>query len=375
MSQKPSKPIQVLVVDDSAIIRQILRDILSADERIEVVGIAKDGIDALEKIAKLKPDVVTLDINMPRMDGLTALEKILEIPLPTVMVSALTQQDAFVTFRALEMGAVDFIAKPDQVLSSRDDFGPTLIKKVCTAANTDMARLLKKRATAKLTGSTEAKQHTSSTKLPPAENPYHDCCIAIGISTGGPPALSSLMERIRLPMPPIVIVQHMPANFTTPFANRLDSVSRLTVKEAETGDCLKPDHVLLAPGGKHLKLERRGSKVFARVFDGEPVASHKPSVDVLMNSVATAFQERSLGVIMTGMGFDGVDGCLAIRKQGGFVLGQDQDSSDVYGMNKAAFTAGGVDQQFSLTDLPALLTRKSRKQFAVQPALAAVQGT
>lgn len=364
MSSDTGSPKRVLVVDDSALIRRILTNIISSDERTVVADIANDGIEALKKIETGQFDVVTLDINMPRMDGFTALQEILKKPLPVVMISSLTAAE--VTFRALEMGAVDFIAKPDRIDGSEAEFAKHLINTIYSAAQTDVERLLQKRK--RTAGRTERPKQSlqsrvSNSILNENKTAIEDCCIAIGVSTGGPPALSGLLESVSQPLPPIVIVQHMPGTFTNAFAKRLDSKSMLSVKEASTGDELRHNQVLVAPGGKHLKLVRRGSCVRARVFDGPPVSSHRPSVDVMMKSAAEAYGERCLGVIMTGMGHDGVDGCLAIRERGGYVLGQDQESSDVYGMNKAAFTAGGVDMQFNLRDLPKLLQHKSRALF------------
>ena len=193
-----------------------------------------------------------------------------------------------------------------------------------------------------------------------------DCCVAIGISTGGPPALSRVFQELRPPLPAMAIVQHMPANFTGPFARRLDSISALNVKEAEDGDELVANHAFVAPGGRHLRLVRKGSRVFVRICDSDPVSGHRPSVDVMMKDAATAYRERTLGVIMTGMGHDGADGCQAIRDAGGFVLGQDEASSDVYGMNKVACVRGHVDRQFSLSQLSKLLPQQCRKMFRLE---------
>jgi two-component system chemotaxis response regulator CheB len=186
-------------------------------------------------------------------------------------------------------------------------------------------------------------------------------CVAIGISTGGPPALAQLFETLRLPMPPIVVVQHMPPSFTKPLAWRLDSLSDLSIKEAAQGDVLEPNHVLVAPGGKHLQVRRLGGAVKVVIRDGPVVSGHKPSVDVMMNSVAEAFGTGCLGVIMTGMGRDGADGCRAIRAAGGYVIGQDESTSDVYGMNKVAYVEGNVDRQFALDEAAAVIAHQVRR--------------
>lgn len=202
-------------------------------------------------------------------------------------------------------------------------------------------------------------------------NSFEDCCIAIGVSTGGPPALSLLFQSLAPPLPPIVVVQHMPSTFTGAFARRLNSISQLSIKEAEAGDILRPNQVLIAPGGRHLHLRRQGSCVSVEISDGNPVSGHRPSVDVMMRDAVTAFGSRCLGVIMTGMGYDGAAGCAAIRRAGGYVLGQDAATSAVYGMSRSAHLNGAVDRQFALNELPALLTRQAVKRFATKSGIAA----
>lgn len=358
-------PIRVLIVDDSALMRQILKDIIGRDERFEVLGTARDGEEALEKIQTTRPDVVTLDVEMPRLDGLSTLRRILRDPLPVIMVSALTQRDADVTLKALELGAVDHIAKPVNLTKTGDAFAEALTNKVHSAAQTDVPRMLRMRKSRSAAhrarqGSLNATSSTGGTGSPIR---YENGCIALGISTGGPPALTSFFEACEPPLPPMVIVQHMPENFTKAFADRLDSISPFAIKEAETGDVLESNTVLIAPGGRHLRLERKQNQVITRIVAGEPVSGHKPSVDVMMKSAAQVFGRECLGVIMTGMGCDGADGCVAIGEAGGYVIGQDQESSDVYGMNRAAFLGGGVNEQFSLEELPQVLNRQCRKRF------------
>ncbi|MCA9271396.1 MAG: chemotaxis response regulator protein-glutamate methylesterase [Planctomycetales bacterium] len=356
------KTIRVLVVDDSAVLREQICDVLAGAEGLEVAGVARDGEEAVRKVAELSPDVVTLDVLMPRMDGLAALDAILAVkPVPVVMVSALTQRAADVTLQALDRGAMDYVAKPENLQQAGGAFRDELVHKVRVMAGADVRRVLQiRKARAQGVGKparTPLAQRAASTVQ------YENCCVAIGISTGGPPALSRLFQAFEPPLPPIVIVQHMPANFTGPFAARLDSISAMSVKEAAPGDVLRPNHALVAPGGRHLRLHRRGGSVVVDIEDGEPVSSHKPSVDVMMYDAAKAFGPRCLGVIMTGMGHDGADGCRAIRAAGGYVLGQDEVSSDVYGMNKVAFVDGHVDRQFALPDLPELLARQCNKMF------------
>ena len=367
-----SKHIRVLVVDDSKLIREIISDNIAAESDMEVVGKAVDGRQALAMIDKCSPDVVTLDIQMPGMDGLETLEVILETnPLPVIMVSALTQRGADTTLKALDQGAMDYVAKPAGAAGATSVLGEELVRKIRTMAGTDVKRMLQiRKDRAKRT---EAKKSQSAIKSTPTIERgmvLHNKCIAIGISTGGPPALTGLFESLAPPMPPIVVVQHMPADFTKPFSWRLDSHSRLTVQHAQTGDLLLPDHVYIAPGGTHLRLRKTAEGVKVRIRDGDLVSGHRPSVDVMMKCAAEIYGDRCLGVIMTGMGHDGVDGCANILAAGGFVLGQDQATSDVYGMNKVAYTKGHVSRQFSLDDAATTLVVQMKRLWGKVPARA-----
>ena len=369
-----AKNIRVLVVDDSIVIRTIISDNIKAAAGMEVAGTASDGEKAVEAFKKLKPDVVTLDVQMPRMDGLATLDAILTIePVPVVMVSSLTQLGGSTTFEALDRGAIDYVAKPQRGSDAAAVLGGELIRKIRTVAGADVRRILRIRK------ERNDRRKQQALRKPPEKSPpqpidqacpayFSDKCIAIGISTGGPPALSALFESLRTPLPPIVVVQHMPPQFTKPLAWRLNSISQLSIKEAAAGDILRPNQVLIAPGGYHLRLSRTGSMVKALIRDGEPVSGHKPSVDVMMKSVAEAFPRRSMGVIMTGMGRDGADGCAAIKAAGGYTLGQDEASSDVYGMNKVAQVEGNVDRQFNLAQAAATITQQGRRLWAQQPA-------
>jgi two-component system chemotaxis response regulator CheB len=286
------------------------------------------------------------------------------------MVSSLTQLGADTTFEALERGALDYVPKPDCAAETRAAFGNELLRKIRIAANTDVRRILEIRQERKHRRAERRRPEPVpkqvSTQSPAA---LRDKCIAIGVSTGGPPALSRLFEALRPPMPPIVVVQHMPVHFTKPLAWRLDSLAQLSVREAEAGDVLRPNHVLIAPGGRHLQLRRTGNLVKVVLRDGAPVSGHKPSVDVMMKSAAEIFGPRLLGVIMTGMGRDGADGCGAIRAAGGYVLGQNEASSDVYGMNKVAYQEGHVDRQFPLSEAAGTVTLQIRRLW--QPGAAA----
>lgn len=360
------KAIRVLVVDDSPLMRELICDLLADLPDIQVVGVARDGYDAIAKVAELLPDIITLDIQMPGLNGLETLDALLAYqPIPIIMVSSFTQRAAEISLQALERGALDYVPKPENLQAIESTFSVELLHKLRTMARVDVAQMLRiRRARAERAALRGPLAERAVSAIPPS--PYHDCCVAIGISTGGPPALSSLFQLLAPPVPPIVVVQHMPANFTGPFARRLDSLSQLSIKEAESGDVLQANHVLIAPGGRHLQLRRQGKEVVAEIFDSEPVSGHRPSIDVLMESAVAAFGGRCLGIIMTGMGHDGAAGCAAIRAAGGFVLGQDQATSDVYGMNRVAYIQGDVDRQFALNDLPQLLPRQCAKMFSAR---------
>jgi len=351
--------IRVLVVDDSAVVRAIIADSIAAAPDMKVVGAAGDGRQALEILDAVRPDVITLDIQMPTLDGLATLDAILKRrPIPVIMVSSLTKLGASITLDALNRGAVDYLAKPDYGPKTKAAIREDLPRKIRSAAGTDVRRILQIRQERKERKVEGASQKPAAKKTcTPGPFELSDTCIAIGISTGGPPALARLFEALQPPMPPIVVVQHMPPSFTKPLAWRLDGLSELSIREAAQGDLLEPNVVLIAPGGKHLQVRRTGTAVRAVVRGGAPVSGHMPSADVLMKSVAEVFGPNCLGVIMTGMGRDGADGCGAIRASGGYVLGQDEASSDVFGMNKVAYVAGNVDRQFSLGEAAAVISR------------------
>jgi two-component system chemotaxis response regulator CheB len=355
------KRTRIVVVDDSPLIRELISESLAEQADFEVVGVAVDGHEALRLLEELQPDLLTLDLQMPRLSGLETLDRILDLrPTPVIVVSSLAQRSAEATLQALDRGAMDYVAKPEGLAQARKTFSEELPQKIRNMAGTDVRRVLQCRK-ARQARVVQARQQPRAPDLA-AASLLADGCIAIGISTGGPPALSSLFAALTLPLPPIVVVQHMPQMFTGAFARRLDSLSALEVKEAETGDVLRPNLALIAPGGRHLRLVRRGEQVQALVADGDPVSGHKPSVDVLMQSAASTFGPRCLGLIMTGMGRDGADGCKAIRAAGGFTLGQDEATSDVYGMNKVAFIEGHIDQQVPLDKLPEMLSAQARRR-------------
>lgn len=352
MTKADGGPVRVLVVDDSALIRKLLTDMLKTSPDVEVVGAAHDGEQALELAESLRPDVVTLDVEMPGMSGLEALPLLIaRYGLPVVMVSALTQVGAETTFTALDLGAVDFLPKPDRSrVSGLKASADLLVAKVLSAAR---SRVRKPREPI-------PPRPRSISARPGAGPSQGPSCIAIGISTGGPQALGEILPLVPSPVPPILIVQHMPAQFTDVFAERLNRKCQFPVKEAQEGDAVVPDHGLVAPGGKHMTVNGPASQPTVSLSSGALVSGHRPSVDMLFQSVARVFGSGAVGIIMTGMGRDGVEGCKRILAAGGTTYGQDEATSVVYGMNKAAFLEGAVKSQFALDQLPALIEKLCR---------------
>jgi two-component system, chemotaxis family, protein-glutamate methylesterase/glutaminase len=362
--------VRVLIVDDSALMRRLLSDLLSSAPEIEIVGTARDGREAVLQAARLKPDVITLDVEMPEVSGLEALPAILSVhPVPVVMVSALTQEGADVTLQALELGAVDFMAKPErnqlaEMRASRD----LLVGKVLAAAQSRVRRPRRTASSSSTSSSTTSPSTKGVTSRSPTRPPSLSAtpppipasapsplCFVIGISTGGPQALSQVFPLLVPPLPPILVVQHMPAQFTGIFAERLNRYSTVPIKQAEEGDPVLPDRILIAPGGRHMVLIGHPPRVRIGLLDQPPVSGHRPSIDVLFQSAARAYQSAIIGLLMTGMGRDGVEGCKAILAAHGFTLGQDEGTSVVYGMNKAAFLEGAIKAQFALDELPHII--------------------
>ncbi|MDR3449169.1 MAG: chemotaxis response regulator protein-glutamate methylesterase [Alphaproteobacteria bacterium] len=352
-----TKPITVIVVDDSALIRQMFSEMLSEEADIKVLDTASDPYDAREKIKRLNPDVLTLDIEMPKMDGLSFLEKIMTLrPMPVIMVSSLTQKGTEATLHALELGAFDYIAKPvtNQTRDTIADLKDELVAKVRAAAASNVARRGRAR---------DASAETPVIPFHPPEGGARPI-IAMGSSTGGVEALREIFLRLPANCPPIVITQHMPETFTQSFAVRLDSLSQVTVAEAANHDRLKQGHAYLAPGNRHLKIVRIGGDFVCKLEDGPPVSGHKPSVDVLFHSVADAAGSRAIGVILTGMGRDGALGLKAMHDAGSYNFGQDQASCVVYGMPQVAVKAGAVDIELPLIDIPAAILKFCEKKGA-----------
>ena len=378
----PPERARVLVVDDSALMRRLLTDLLRTAPEIEVVGTARDGRDAVLQASRLRPDVVTLDVEMPEASGIDALPLLLAIGgLEVVMVSALAQEGADVTLQALELGAFDYLPKPEKnQLSELRANRELLVGKVLAAAASGRrkgrkAHQLRAKATAEVHAAENSA--TPKRKAAPAAPPSGQIqkpsrlpavqCILIGLSTGGRRGgVSPGFPELRPPCPPIIVVQHMPAQFTGVFAERLNRYSTLAVKQAQEGDAVLPDQVLVAAGGMHLVLKGTPPHVHVGLTADPPVSGHRPSVDVLFHSGAIVYQRAAVGILMTGMGRDGVDGCKAILGAGGLTLGQDEESSAVYGMNKAAYSEGAVKLQFALDELPGIIANIASIRAAIE---------
>lgn len=345
MAQK----IRVLIIDDSASVRQTLTRVLEADPAIEVIGAASDPFMAARKIQEEIPDVITLDVEMPRMDGITFLRKLMaQRPIPVVMCSSLTESGSQTLLQALEAGAVDVILKPK--IGAADhlaESGMRICEVVKSAAH---ARLGARRAQriAGAAGKGPAQKLTADAVLPPpsgrAMAKTTEMVVCVGASTGGTEALRDLLESLPANAPGIVIVQHMPEKFTEAFAKRLNSLCEVEVKEAVDGDPVLRGHVLIAPGDKHMLLERQGARYHVSVREGPLVSRHRPSVDVLFRSAARSAGANAMGVIMTGMGDDGARGMAEMHEAGAFTVAQDEATSVVYGMPKEAVARGGVDR-------------------------------
>jgi two-component system, chemotaxis family, protein-glutamate methylesterase/glutaminase len=342
-------PIRVLIVDDSAMIRQLLTMLLSADPEIEVVGTAPDPYAARDAIKALNPDVVTLDVEMPRMDGLSFLRKIMELrPLPVVMISTLTQANADVTIKALEIGAVDFVAKPrNDVEGALEAHGDELRTKVKAAAR---ARIRARPARSEAPAPVRLATLGATRKI-----------VFVGASTGGVEALMQLLLGLPADCPPVLITQHMPERFTTSFAKRLDNECAMTVCEAANNQPIEAGHVYIAPGGRHLEIARSGLGYVCRIHEESPVSGHRPSVDVLFRSATRVVGRNAIGVILTGMGKDGAEGLLEMRQAEAVTLGQDEASSLIYGMPRAAFERGAVMRQLPLSELAGAIIEACRE--------------
>jgi two-component system, chemotaxis family, protein-glutamate methylesterase/glutaminase len=335
------KKIRVLIVDDSMVFRETIAKGISFDPVIEVVGRASNPYEAKDMILELKPDVMTLDIEMPRMNGIEFLKKLMpQYPISTVVVSSISN---FV-FDAMDAGAVDFVTKPDMGLGrGLDSFINELVIKIKIASTANVSHW-------KLAKTHKVDSVASNLKI-------SDSVIAIGASTGGTEAIFSILKALPLKMPGIVIVQHMPPVFTKMYAERLNQNTVFGAKEAENGDEIKPGSVLVAPGDYQMKMIKRGRKYMVECFKGDKVNGHRPSVDVLFNSVAEVMGSRAIGVILTGMGYDGAKGILEMKKKGAITIGQDEKSCVVYGMPRVAYDIGAVTKQIPLSSIPSVICR------------------
>ncbi len=368
--------IRVLIVDDSALVRNLLKRILEQDPQIKVIGSAADAYIAREKIKKLRPDVLTLDVEMPKMDGITFLGNLMRLhPMPVVMVSSLTQKGAEATLKALELGAIDFVSKPQGDFDgSLESVGEEIIQKVKTAAKANIRAAGRGRSSAPL--SVEEKQTVDAIipaaakrrvagGLPPL--------LAIGASTGGTEAIKDVLVDLPMDMPAVVITQHIPPGFSTAFAQRMDRLATLTVHEAEEGQQILPGHVYIAPGARHLLVARNDKGYYCKLSDGPRVNRHKPSVDVLFRSVAQVAGRNATGVILTGMGDDGARSLLEMREAGARTIAQDEESSVVWGMPGAAVKQGAAEQILPLEKIPATLAYLLASKGKSKPALSSLQ--
>ncbi len=326
-----SRPIRVLIVDDSATVRKVFQKEISRDPALEVVGMAPDPYVAREMIVDLKPDVITLDIEMPRMDGLTFLRKLMQHhPIPVIIVSSLSQKGSDVAMEAMESGAIEVLAKPNNAYSV-GDMGAELVDKIKAAARANPAAIRPK-STDPVGPRTRLSMSKTTNKI-----------VAIGSSTGGTEALKAVLTSMPPNSPGIVIVQHMPEHFTLTFAKRLNELCAMQVKEAEDGDTVIPGRVLIAPGNRHMMLTRSGAQYSVRVKDGPLVSRHRPSVEVLFKSVARYAGANAIGVMLTGMGADGADGMLEMKNAGARNIAQDEATCVVFGMPREAIARGAVD--------------------------------
>jgi two-component system chemotaxis response regulator CheB len=339
--------IKVLIVDDSALIRSVMTEIISKQPDMEVVGVAPDPLVARELIKQTNPDVLTLDVEMPKMDGLDFLEKLMRLrPMPVVMVSSLTERGSEITMRALELGAVDFVTKPKiSIQAGMREYAELISDKIRAAAK------------ARVKARTLQPAKEGGTQLPQLKNPLtsSEKLIIIGASTGGTEAIREFLMQMPSDCPGILIAQHMPEGFTTSFAKRLDSLCKISVRESQGDERVLPGHAYIAPGHSHLLLARSGANYVTKIEQTEPVNRHRPSVDVLFRSASVAAGKNAVGVILTGMGKDGAQGMLEMRTAGAYNFAQDEASCVVFGMPREAIALGAAHEVGALQALPGMV--------------------
>jgi len=350
--------IKVLVIDDSAMIRSVMKEIINREKDMQCVGVAPDPLEAREMIKALNPDVLTLDVEMPKMDGLDFLERLMRLrPMPVLMVSTLTELGSDVTFRSLELGAVDFVAKPKlDIKRGMEEYAVEITDKIRAAAQ---ARIRQKSV------ALEGKEKLSADViLPSVAGRYSSTekLIVIGASTGGTEAIKDVLVKLPADAPAVLVTQHMPEHFTKSFADRLDTLCRISVKEAEHNERILPGHAYIAPGHSHLLVKRSGANYMTKLDQGELVNRHRPSVDVLFRSAANVAGANALGIILTGMGKDGVQGLLEMRQTGSFTIAQDEATCVVFGMPKEAIAAGSACEVLPLQNI----ARRTMEYLAAQ---------
>ncbi len=346
-------PIKVLIVDDSALVRHMLTHILNEDSEIEVVGAAADPYIARRKIKQLSPDVLTLDIEMPRMDGITFLENLMRLrPMPVVMISSVTEHGVDVTLRALELGAVDYVLKPKvNIADGLMAYAEDIVAKVKMAAGARVQTLEDRQRINKKAERACAEDGIRKISERGKRRQSTEQVIGLGASTGGTEAIADVLRHLPLDMPGIVVTQHIPGPFSKSFARRINSYCQLDITEARDGEKIVRGRVYIAPGDKHLEIEKEGAGYICRLNDGPMVNRHKPAVDVLFNSLAKSVGKKAIGVLMTGMGKDGAAGLEAMKKAGATTLVQDEKSSVVWGMPKEAIRLGAVDEVIPLQSI------------------------
>ena len=353
--------IKVLIIDDSAVVRQTLSEIFNSTSDIEVIGVARDPLVAIDKLKTITPDVITLDIEMPRMDGLTFLKNVMSTnPIPIIICSSQAEENSQNALNALENGAVDIIRKPKLGTKQFIEESKIIITDAVRSAaavspkKTKMNKPLNLKVPPKLTADAVLSGATGRGVIETTER-----VVAVGASTGGTEALRAFLESLPANSPGIVIVQHMPEKFTASFAQRLNTLCEMTVKEAKNNDTVLRGHVLIAPGNKHMLLKRSGARYYVEVKDGPLVSRHRPSVDVLFRSAARYAGKNAIGIIMTGMGDDGASGMLEMKQAGAYNIAQDEESCVVFGMPNEAIKKGGVDKILPLSGIPAAMLKES----------------